>query len=47
MFNVTWDDLHAQMAWKSVKFLSGNTVDNSLQILLNIRNANKVPRSTF
>lgn len=47
MFNVIWDDLHAQMAWKYVKFLTGNIVDYSSQILLNIRNANKVPRSTF
>lgn len=46
MFNVTWDDLHAQMAWKSVKFLA-YIVDNSPQMFLSIRNANQAPRSTF
>lgn len=47
MYNVTWDDLHAQMAWKSVKSLTGNIADNSSQMLLGIRNANQAPRSTF
>lgn len=47
MFSVTWDDLHAQMTWKSVKSLTGNIADNSPQMLLGIRNANQAPRSNF